>query len=731
VKKHQGNQYKKSMLALAVLAAFNASAQESIKEDSANKDPLLLEEVYVFGQFQQSMIDRIQVLPKELPFTLNTIDRGFIDDRNFTRAIETLTVLPNIVRTEDRKNTGGTTFLSRGFEAPVLVDNRYQNTFRGTGYRDDSFVERYEVLKGPASITSGPVGGGGIINTVTKSPETERFTTLKVRADEFGSQAYEFDANIGELDGSDTALIRVSGAYRDYDFDAKPADRQNLAIRPVVTINLTDSTKIKASVAYTENKGTPNTGLPINEDGSIPDNYDTDTFGGAKNADVDVTDTLYDLELSHEFLDGLKLTLRGSRQETDLEYKNANSLYNYYVYDYYYPGYGTYQYYYGVSADDPRGELYSWSDASNAVAVSEFYDMQLSYSFDAWGLQQDFAFGVAKANTDLTWDIAYPADSLTGPLALNNPTALSENFSDYQPFRSFETELESVYFESAIRPTQGLAIVAGLRYDDLYDFQDYGRYTVEFDDSALTARLGVSYEIMEELTIYQSYAQGFLPQFGQRRSSEGVEAETSESFELGFKGNALNGNMTYEFSTFYTLRNDVAVDDPTNDISLDETFVVSAGEVSSEGFELSTTITPVTGLYVNFNVGYVDMEIKKQGETNIAADPVELKPYANWTGSTFINYEFTSGPAKGFSVGGGARYVGQKETNDFDWDSTAIADLNFGYNIKEGLDLSLDVLNVFDELYVENSSSNSGNARYYGAVLGAPRTAVISLSWEL
>ena len=46
-----------------------------------------------------------------------------------------------------------------------------------------------------------------------------------------------------------------------------------------------------SSVAYTENKGTPNTGLPINEDGSIPDNYDTDTFGGAKNADVDVTDT--------------------------------------------------------------------------------------------------------------------------------------------------------------------------------------------------------------------------------------------------------------------------------------------------------------------------------------------------------------------------------------------------------------------------------------------------------
>ena len=62
-----------------------------------------------------------------------------------------------------------------------------QNNFRGSGARDDSFVERYEVLKGPASISLGPIGAGGVINTVTKVPESEPFTALDLRGDHFGT----------------------------------------------------------------------------------------------------------------------------------------------------------------------------------------------------------------------------------------------------------------------------------------------------------------------------------------------------------------------------------------------------------------------------------------------------------------------------------------------------------------------------------------------------------------
>ena len=50
-----------------------------------------------------------------------------------------------------------------------------------SGARDDSFVDRYEVLRGPASISLGPVSSGGIINTVTKLPESDPFAAFELR----------------------------------------------------------------------------------------------------------------------------------------------------------------------------------------------------------------------------------------------------------------------------------------------------------------------------------------------------------------------------------------------------------------------------------------------------------------------------------------------------------------------------------------------------------------------
>ena len=172
----------------AIYPSHNASTEEGVTQAVASEDSQIgLEQMRVTGDFQQSLVDRIPIAPQELPFTLNVLDRELLDQRNFTRPIEALTILPNIIRTEDRLGTGTANFLSRGFEAPILVDNRVQNNFRGSGARDDSFVERYEVLKGPASISLGPIGAGGVINTVTKVPESEPFTALDLRGDHFGT----------------------------------------------------------------------------------------------------------------------------------------------------------------------------------------------------------------------------------------------------------------------------------------------------------------------------------------------------------------------------------------------------------------------------------------------------------------------------------------------------------------------------------------------------------------
>jgi iron complex outermembrane receptor protein len=197
------------------------------------------------------------------------------------------------------------------------------------GARDDSFVERYEVLKGPASIASGPVGAGGIINTVTKIPTAVSHAGVKLRADQFGSMGVDFDVNAGELTNSDTVLLRVSGAYRDFKYDADHTGLTTTAIRPVVIFNLGSDTSIKASAAYRNIESNPNYGFPLTSEGEIPDIIDTDTFTGFVDGESNTEDVLYDIELNHKFLDNLTLTVRGSKQSTDNDYKHMGGIYSY------------------------------------------------------------------------------------------------------------------------------------------------------------------------------------------------------------------------------------------------------------------------------------------------------------------------------------------------------------------------------------------------------------------
>ena len=708
---------KQSVLVLAaavVACSVNAQGDDIQVHFSEEKSPEL-EEIIVTGQFQQSLANRIPITPEELPFTLSILGRDFLDARNFTRPIEALTTLPNIFRTEDRQGTGTTNFLSRGFEAPILVDNRVQNNFRGAGARDDSFVERYEVLKGPASIVSGPVGAGGVINTITKLPAKDRFVDLKLRTDQFGTAVGEFDVNVGELNRSDIALIRVSGAYRDFKFDADETERKNTAVRPVVIFNIDSSTSIRASVARTEYELNPNAGFPLLGNAGIPDEIDTDTFTGFANGEGEIEDTLYEAELHHEFLDGFKLTIRGSRQSTDFDYQNTSGLYHYNESFELGPIGGEFDY--GIYSDGFRAETES---------ESNFYDVQLAYQASFWEQDQDFVAGVAynKSSFERLFSDSYAF----GPFVLDEISASRYGYDDYGAvslFTTADSKLNSVFFESVLRPNHWLSVIAGMRYDDLEQLTTRRSTLSEYDDSEVTIRLGATAEVSENVNFYASFAQAFVPQFGVKRDDRAAEAETSDGIEIGSKGSVLDGLVSYQVGAFYTERENVEFSDPSNEVN--EFFVVTAGEVHVRGIEFSSAFNPVDALNFTLNFGYTDVDVTESGESDEVTEPV----FPELTGSFYLAYELHSGVFQGLNAGGGFRYIGEREGPKVDWDSYVIFDLNFSYPVKDGIDLSFDILNVTDKKYVENTSSNTVNTLGGGAVLGAPRTAVLTLHWNV
>lgn len=104
--------HSRGLTPLAAAISLALTAPLAFAEENKTKDEDI-EKIEVTGSFQQSLINRIPVTPKELPFTLDVVDSELLELRNFTRPIEALTTLPNIARTEDRNGTGTTSFLSR------------------------------------------------------------------------------------------------------------------------------------------------------------------------------------------------------------------------------------------------------------------------------------------------------------------------------------------------------------------------------------------------------------------------------------------------------------------------------------------------------------------------------------------------------------------------------------------------------------------------------------------
>ncbi|MBL9071374.1 MAG: TonB-dependent receptor [Sphingopyxis sp.] len=670
--------------------------------------------IIVTAQFQQSLIDRIPIAPIELPFTLNVTDRELMDERNFARPIDILTTLPNITIVSDLQNVGSPVFLARGFEAPVLVDNRKENAFRGSGARDDSFVDRYEVLRGPASISLGPVSSGGIINTVTKLPESDPFAAFELRVDHFGSIGAEFDLNAGSILGTDAVQLRISGAARDFQYDAKETKRQTIAIRPVLVFQLGEATALKTSASYVRHKINPNKGFPLFSDGSIPDNFDTSTFTGLANGEGIAEDVYVDGEFRHEFLDNLKLTLRGSHQSTDFDYQNTSGLYNY-NYDDGGPG---------IGLNNPI--VYSYSYAGATKTRSTFLDAQLAYDFEMGGQRQDIVVGAAY-NKD-SFERQFSPTPMIGPFDLDDidtPRLGLTNFGPLSPQMESNGKLYSVFAEAAIRPTEWLTLVGGVRYDDLdQSFITYRRGTAfasGLKGTKTTFRFGSTFKLSEGFNLYASYAEAFTPQAGTRRDNSVVGPELSKGYEIGAKGDLFGNRLKFATAFFQTMRQGVAVSDPTN--TVDEFFSVTIGKLRARGLEFSGDWSPVAGLNINLNYGHTDIDILEAGQ-----DEVTTNTFPKDTASSFMTYTVQDGVLAGLKFGGGARYVGKRNSNvpGISFADYTVADLVVSYPFSEKLTASLNVQNVTDKLYQESSGAFVG--RLTGShTFGAPRTFVFTL----
>lgn len=175
-----------------------------------------------YGALQSNSLTNFSMDLQKMPATAQVFTRSFLDDTASTSIEDMLSTYSGTVGANPNNaaaaldlagdRDGGQGLGIRGLQASGIKRNNFigmQNSSRtATGNTDSFDIERVELIEGPQSLLFGAVGGGGVINAVTKRATFgKNFASVNYRIDNNSDKRGTFDLNAG----SDKLAIRVAG----------------------------------------------------------------------------------------------------------------------------------------------------------------------------------------------------------------------------------------------------------------------------------------------------------------------------------------------------------------------------------------------------------------------------------------------------------------------------------------------------------------------------------------
>jgi iron complex outermembrane receptor protein len=354
------------------------------------------------------------------------------------------------------------------------------------------------------------------------------------------------------------------------------------------------------------------------------------------------------------------------------------------------------------------------------------------------------------------------ADDLLGP-AFGNPTFL-RTIDDDQRTTSY-----AAYANLSYEVVSDLRLSLGARYT--HEEKDYFRTTSTFSNLALLSAnpahvfdvnaewdnfspmASIDYQINPDTMIYLRAARGFKSGgFNGRANNPGERAqydpETVTSYEAGLRttiADQLRLNLTAFYNDYrdFQARVSGTGTDPVTGLPAALLSVLNAGQLSIKGAELEVAWTPVRGLLLDSQIGYLDAEYEEFDDIRFpgGSRAFQTPPFApDWTMRFGAQYEADLGGSGFLTVGGQARY---RSEHALAIDNTTISTNPANVVRLEGmfqesywlgdarivwedsdrrLNIGLYVQNLTDEAYKTDAQEFSNIGSIRTAYYGAPRT---------
>jgi iron complex outermembrane recepter protein len=678
-----------SLLTLVTTSASPLSLAANVSETSDTRLEGQLDALVVTGQTYRNTATKTQLDTEETPQAISVIDQNALQQRGTETVAEAVRYASGI-NTELR---GGAVtrldfFNIRGFKNDKAYYDGLQLLYNDWNLQpqiDMAAVEQVEVFKGPTSTLYGAMPPGGMVNLISKVPQSDSQHSVELTLGSDSKRETQIDST-GAI--NDKLNYRVVGLFRQKDGQAVTSEEERIMIAPSIDWKISDDTMLNLNMYYQQDpkmgvySSLPSKGTVYNSiNGKLPsDAYSGDTNWETYDRDVLLLGYKLDRNINNtwRFLQNARFTTAKAYQENT----------------------------YSSSLDSDERTLnrraYLTDEKSEGINI----DSQFSGLFDIGNAEHNILVGLdyLKLKSNVIYE-----DALAPSIDLYNPDheqIIRDNLnfagSGYSSDFTIDKEQTGMYLQDQIRLDQWV-LIAGGRYDQFKATEKgrkYGATTnTKVDQSQFSGRAGALYEFNNGIAPFVSYAQSFEPITGADRNGKTFDTSTAEQWEAGLKYK--RRNITASATAFEIVKSKVLTRDP-NGSAYDK---IQVGEMRSRGIELELQQALTSDISLKAAYTLQDVEVTKDNSGIEGNTPVWVpkKQFNTW-----LTYAPTEGKLAGASFGAGARYVGQMQldaANSNTVPSYTLVDLSIGYDLAmlskqwQGASVRFSMSNVFDETY--------------------------------
>jgi iron complex outermembrane receptor protein len=703
---------------------------------------------------------------RELPFAIQAFTESFIEDQKPVNIFDVARYSPGVTYRSNDFNEGNANLAIRGFTISNTPGNVQilRDGFHGPSIFDFTNVARVEVVKGPASFLYGQVAPGGVVNIITKSPQSTFAATADARYGAYGQYRFETDVT---GPASKRLFYRFAASY-DHDmeywdpYDARswnvspsllwqPNDRVSVSLK-YEAFRKDENPQVMQKPGYSTQAGVVPTPSDPNLSGvdvpGLGDSWNSMSYADFRCSQTSNPSAWIDLKAGDHW------DMRAGYSH--LEYK-IDALFS--------GNFGMSDNATFLQGRRLRRQVYSnLDDTFQADAVGKYLFNRMSLRlllggqyvtrrFNRWAGQapNDPALGSDPIASPLPlWDLKDPSTwnrVVTIPFSALTESPLDES-SKYVD--------KSVYGGATLGFLDDrLLVLTGWRWTSAENqFTDNVRNLFQPSNttSRVTPQYGMLYKLIPELALYASYAESFVAGsqilLNPDETSTPARPTEGQGVEIGVKGDLFDGHLSGTL-TYFDIQNNNIVNDLATTDSFGNVHIynVQSGEQRSRGVEFNAIAALSDNWQLYLSYSYMDARITEfsgrdaeilaqdwttldaAGQTNyknvLRFHDAPLQMSAPHLANLWTRYDFRQGGLDGFFVAGGINFVYDQtllpDSPESSRQTYTLVNAMAGYSWQlNGRRLSLDLMGKnLTDAYYRPSQSTRCRPREFLLTIGA------------